>query len=78
MTRASLQPSRVASWLIELFTPCEQTESISGDLLEEFSDLAPKSGGAYARPCRGFCLHPRCVRSSDPMCVQRETESVSV
>jgi hypothetical protein len=49
MTQASFHPPRVASWLIELFTPYEQAESIPGDLLEEFSDLASKSGAAYAR-----------------------------
>jgi hypothetical protein len=49
MTQASIQPPRGAVWLIELFTPYEQAESIPGDLLEEFSDLASKSGVAYAR-----------------------------
>jgi hypothetical protein len=49
MTQASFHPPRVAAWLIELFTPYEQSESIPGDLLEEFSELAAKSGAAYAR-----------------------------
>jgi hypothetical protein len=49
MTQALFHPPRVAAWLIELFTPYEQTESIPGDLLEEFSDLASKSGAACAR-----------------------------
>ena len=49
MTQASFRPPRVAARLIELFTPYEQSESIPGDLLEEFSDLASKSGAAYAR-----------------------------
>jgi hypothetical protein len=50
MTHASsVQPPRVAVWLLDLFTPYEQTESIPGDLLEEFSDLASKSGAACAR-----------------------------
>jgi hypothetical protein len=49
MTHVSFHPPRVAAWLIELFTPYEQAESIPGDLLEEFSDLASKSGAAYAR-----------------------------
>ena len=49
MTQASFHPPRVAAWLIEQFTPYEQSESIPGDLLEEFSDLASKSGAAYAR-----------------------------
>jgi len=50
MTHASsVQPPRVAVWLLDLFTPYEQTESIPGDLLEEFSDVASKSGVANAR-----------------------------
>jgi len=49
VTQASFQPPRIAVWLIELFTPDEQAESIHGDLLEEFSDLASKSDVAYAR-----------------------------
>ena len=50
MTQASsVQPPRVAVWLLDLFTPYEQTESIPGDPLEEFSDVAAKSGVAYAR-----------------------------
>jgi hypothetical protein len=49
MTQTSFHPPQVAAWLIELFTPFEQAESIPGDLLEEFSDLASKSGVAYAR-----------------------------
>ena len=49
MTQAWFHPPRVAAWLIELFTPYEQAESIPGDLLEAFSDLASKSGAAYAR-----------------------------
>jgi hypothetical protein len=46
---SSVQPPRVAVWLLDLFTPYEQTESIPGDLLEEFSDVGSKSGVAYAR-----------------------------
>jgi hypothetical protein len=34
---------------LNLFTPYEQAESIPGDLLEEFLDLALKSEGAFAR-----------------------------
>ena len=52
MTQASFQPPRGAVWLIELFTPYEQAESIPGDLLEEFSDVAAKSGVAHA--CRWY------------------------
>jgi hypothetical membrane protein len=45
----SVQPPRIAVWLVNLFTPAEQTESILGDLLEEFSHLASKSGVTVAR-----------------------------
>lgn len=38
------RPPRVAAWLDELFAPVEQAESILGDLQEEFSDVATKSG----------------------------------
>lgn len=44
-----VQPSRVATWLVNLFTPAEEAESILGDLLEEFSHLVSKSGVAVAR-----------------------------
>jgi|HubBroStandDraft_2_1064218.scaffolds.fasta_scaffold227783_1 hypothetical protein len=43
------RPPRVAAWLVELFASDEQAESIPGDLLEEFSGLALKSGVASAR-----------------------------
>jgi len=43
------RPPLIAAWLIELVTPHEQAESIPGDLLEEFSELASKSGLASAR-----------------------------
>jgi hypothetical protein len=50
MTQASsFQPPRIAVWLIDLFTPYQQEESIPGDLLEEFTDIASKSGVASAR-----------------------------
>jgi hypothetical protein len=50
MTQASsVQPPCVAVWLLDLFTPYEQKESIPGDLLEEFVDVASKSGVAEAR-----------------------------
>jgi small-conductance mechanosensitive channel len=39
----------IASWLIGLFTSGAHEDAISGDLLEEFSDLASKSGLPYAR-----------------------------
>lgn len=43
------RPPRMATWLVTLFTPADETESILGDLLEEFSQLASKSGIAFAR-----------------------------
>lgn len=50
VTKSSLiQPPRLAVWLVNLFTPYEQSDSILGDLIEEFSDLASKSGMAFAR-----------------------------
>lgn len=44
-----VQPPRIASWLLNLFAPPDEEESILGDLLEEFSLLASKSGVAFAR-----------------------------
>jgi hypothetical protein len=44
-----VHPPRVASWLIDLFGPAKEAESILGDLLEEFTQLASKSGVAFAR-----------------------------
>jgi hypothetical protein len=44
-----VQPPRIATWLVNLFTPAGEGESIRGDLLEEFSHLASKSGVAFAR-----------------------------
>jgi hypothetical protein len=44
-----VQPPRIAVWLVNLFTPAEEAESILGDLLEEFSHLASKSGATFAR-----------------------------
>jgi hypothetical protein len=50
MTKSSsFQPPRIASWLIDLSTTPEKAESILGDLLEESSDLASKSGAASTR-----------------------------
>lgn len=42
-------PPRLASWLVDLFAPAEEAESIPGDLLEEFSELVSRSGTAAAR-----------------------------
>jgi hypothetical protein len=44
-----VQPPVIAAWLLSLFTPIEEAESIMGDLLEEFSHLASKSGTAIAQ-----------------------------
>jgi hypothetical protein len=51
MTRqtSAVRPPLIAAWLVDLVAPREQTESILGDLLEEFSDLAAKSGLDSAR-----------------------------
>jgi hypothetical protein len=48
-SQPDLQPPRIARWLLTLFTPAEVTESIVGDLLEEFSGLVIKSDLAFAR-----------------------------
>jgi len=40
---------RIASWLVYLFAPAEQAEAIVGDMLEEFSNRAERSGVAAAR-----------------------------
>ena len=43
------QPPRIATWLVNLFATGEEAESILGDLLEEYSQLASKSGATVAR-----------------------------
>jgi len=43
------EPPRVATWLLSLFTLAQETESILGDLLEEYSSLASREGTAFAR-----------------------------
>ncbi len=43
-----VRPPRIATWLVKLFASVEG-ESILGDLIEEYSDLALKSGLAFAR-----------------------------
>lgn len=45
----SLRPPFIASGLVGLFTSGWHDEAILGDLLEEFSDVASKSGLTYAR-----------------------------
>ena len=44
-----VQPPRLAVWLLTLFALDNEAESILGDLLEEFSLLASKSGVPIAR-----------------------------
>jgi hypothetical protein len=44
-----VQPPRIANWLINLFAAGEEAESLLGDMLEEFSHLALKSGVGVAR-----------------------------
>ena len=44
-----VSPPRIAVWLVNLFTPAEEAESILGDLLEEYSHLVSKSGAAFAQ-----------------------------
>lgn len=46
------QPPRAATWLVKLFISGEDGEAIAGDLHEEFSQLALKSGVAVA--CRWY------------------------
>jgi hypothetical protein len=44
-----VQPPRLAVWLVTLFAAAEQAEATLGDLLEEFFELAAKSGVGCAR-----------------------------
>jgi hypothetical protein len=46
---SSLRPPYLASWLLDLFTPLDQAESIPGDLLEEFSMYTSKHNLRSAR-----------------------------
>lgn len=51
MTESGLgpHPPAFAEWIVDLFAPGEQAEYILGDLDEEFSELASKSGVLFAR-----------------------------
>jgi hypothetical protein len=49
MTQPGGAPPSAAVRLVDLFAPAKEAESILGDLLEEFSQLASKSGIALAR-----------------------------
>lgn len=42
-------PPRLAAWLVDLFAPADHAGPILGDLGEEFSDIATKSGVVSAR-----------------------------
>ena len=44
-----VKPPRMANWLVNLFAAGEEAESLQGDMLEEFSHLASKSGMGFAR-----------------------------
>jgi hypothetical protein len=44
-----VRPPCIAIWLVDLFAPYAQADAISGDLQEEFSGVAAKSGIAFAR-----------------------------
>jgi hypothetical protein len=46
---SQIRPPRLALWLVNLFAPAEEAESILGDLVEEYSQLASQSGAAVAR-----------------------------
>ncbi len=45
----SIQPPRLAVWLVNLFTVPDNAEAIMGDLLEEFSQIAHQAGVVFAR-----------------------------
>lgn len=45
----STRPPRLAAGLVALFASADKAESLLGDLCEEFSDIARKSGRASAR-----------------------------
>ncbi len=49
MRPSNVRPPAGAVWLIDLFIPEIQNESVKGDLLEEFSDLAVRFGQSSAR-----------------------------
>lgn len=44
-----VQPPRIAGWLLNLFIPADDEESILGDMREEFAHFATMSGVAFAR-----------------------------
>jgi hypothetical protein len=46
---ASARPPLLAAWLVGLFASADHAEALLGDLTEEFSDIASKSGVVCAR-----------------------------
>ena len=44
-----VEPPRMANWLVNLFAAGEEAKSLQGDMLEEFSHLASRSGVVFAR-----------------------------
>jgi hypothetical protein len=49
MMPATVRPRVVAVWLLGLFIPYAQSESITGDLFEEFSDLATRIAECHSK-----------------------------
>jgi hypothetical protein len=47
--RDSVPTPRLAGWLVQLFAPCDQAESILGDLHEEFLQVRSNAGAKAAR-----------------------------
>lgn len=45
----SIEPPRLAAWLLSLFLVTDDLESILGDLQEEFSSICAKAGRTFAR-----------------------------
>jgi len=43
------RPPRLATWLVNLFSPADRAESILGDLHEEFRQIGSKAGADVAR-----------------------------
>ncbi len=46
--KLTVQPPRLAAWLVDLFTPPNQSDAITGDLLEEFTTVVSTSGSGSA------------------------------
>jgi hypothetical protein len=63
MSRTSFSPPRIATWLVDLFASDEQAESITGDLIEGFSEQASKSGLLPVTGIGGRVLKPLRISS---------------